>query len=276
MKQLLMYFLTKRCRPDEPRQVKDRIASEETNKECPSGAERIGSLKNELHFSDKYGTEPAYDRFLSLRKNRPAERSLQQPQKQVNRRLLTKYLKYAVAIFTLSVLSYAEAKPAGKTLPLETEVFESAQKKVTQALKAGRSRTMLRLHNEAIDKFNDGEIFEGEVMELVADAGREFYKSMDDPDFNTKYYKLYDVAIAAGAVYALEHIETEKPEEVREFLKYFKNHYNIEETTDMVELAKKIHKKASGIVTQAGFKDLFDVINNGFGKLYKETYNKYN
>jgi hypothetical protein len=52
MKQLLTRFLSKRCRPDGNRQVKDRIASEEANKECPSGAERIVSLKNELRFSD--------------------------------------------------------------------------------------------------------------------------------------------------------------------------------------------------------------------------------
>lgn len=98
---LLIRYLTHRCTPVEIKDVDKWVATDQANADWLFEMERIWSLKNELRFSDKKEIEDAYNRFVfSLQKD-----SLEKKIISRKRSLSFSWLKYAVAIFLVGLLS---------------------------------------------------------------------------------------------------------------------------------------------------------------------------
>lgn len=98
---LLIRYLTHRCTPVEIKDVNKWVATDQANADWLFEMERIWSLKNELRFSHKREIEDAYKLFLfSLQKNSSYKKDY--PPK---RSLSFSWLKYAVAIFLIGLLS---------------------------------------------------------------------------------------------------------------------------------------------------------------------------
>ena len=97
---LLIRYLTHRCTPVEIKEIDKWVAADQANADWLFEVERVWSLKDELRFSDKREIEDAYNRFVfSLQKNSSPKRY------SPKRSLSFSWLKYAVAIFLVGLLS---------------------------------------------------------------------------------------------------------------------------------------------------------------------------
>lgn len=114
---LLTRFLNRCCTPEELERIHEWIASDPAHAATLFEIETIHSLKNELRFSSKKETEPAYRRLAAQikEKNTP----LQRPAKSFR----TRWLGYAAAVLFLVVLSITLYRLTGSGAP-ELNIIE--------------------------------------------------------------------------------------------------------------------------------------------------------
>ena len=99
--ELLIRFLTHTCLPGEIRQIEEWVASGKANADWLFEMERIWSLKDELHFSDKKEIEQAYTRFMSEQTNTAVPVTVP-----VSKRFrLYSAIKYVAVVLVVSLLS---------------------------------------------------------------------------------------------------------------------------------------------------------------------------
>ncbi|MDR1259325.1 MAG: FecR domain-containing protein [Tannerellaceae bacterium] len=115
--QLLIRFLTHRCREEELRQISRWIATDKSNADWLFEMEQIWSLKDELRFSDEQKISRAYNRFVSGMEAKPAMK----PGKRVFISVM-KYAAAAVIILLLSVNLYRMLEE--EEVPLSMNIVE--------------------------------------------------------------------------------------------------------------------------------------------------------
>ena len=96
--ELIIRFLTRNCTQEELLEVENWLSNDRVNADLLFEMERVWSLKNELHYSDRKKIEAAYRRFIKTVSHTKQQRG-------IIRRLHSNWMKYAAAIVIACLLA---------------------------------------------------------------------------------------------------------------------------------------------------------------------------
>ena len=96
--ELLIRFLTRTCTPEELLEVEKWMSTDQANADWLFGMERVWSLKDVLHYSDRKEIEAAYRRFIQTI-------SQAKPKQAVIRKLYPGWVRYAAAVAIVCLLA---------------------------------------------------------------------------------------------------------------------------------------------------------------------------